>query len=79
MSDTTPNETAPAVSTRYTVAKRVVSNSTAETLEGALLDLFTASAMVAVYEAMNDANRARFDSIPLDRLASFCLSKVSAR
>jgi hypothetical protein len=76
---TVPEAPEGAVSTRYAAAKRVVSTSTAATLEGVLLDLFTASAMVAVYEAMDDANRARFDSIPLERLAAFCLSKVSAR
>lgn len=64
-------------STRYAAAQRIVTNSTAEKVEGYLLDTFTASALVAVYEAMNDENRARFDSIALPKLASFCLSKVS--
>lgn len=61
------------VSTRYTAAKTAVENKTWQMLEGALLDTFTASAMVAVYEAMNEDNRAKFDSVPLDKLASFCL------
>lgn len=65
------------MSARYAAAKRVVDNRTAETVEGVLLDLVTASALVAVYEAMNETNRARFDSLQFDKLAPFCLSKVS--
>ena len=64
------------MSARYATAKTAVDTKTAQMLEGALLDTFTASAMIAVYEAMNDSNRARFDTVPLDKLASFCLSKV---
>lgn len=65
------------MSARYAVAKRITERSNAEMLEGVLLDLWTAGAMVAVYEAMNDANRAKFDAIPLDKLAGFCLSRVT--
>jgi hypothetical protein len=64
------------VSTRYTTAKAVVTARTMGTLEGVLLDTFTASAMVAVYEALGEEQRAKFDSIPLENLAAFCLSKV---
>lgn len=64
------------MSTRYKTAKTAVDTKTAQMLEGVLLDTFTASAMVAVYEAMNEDNRAKFDSVPLDKLASFCLQQV---
>ncbi|MEV5068903.1 hypothetical protein MRBLMI12_000459 [Microbacterium sp. LMI12-1-1.1] len=67
-----------AISTRYAAAKRIVRTATAEKVEGVLLDTFTASVVVAVFEAMNDTNRARFDSLPLVKLVDFCLSKASA-
>ena len=61
-----------AVSQRYAVAKRVVTGGQFENLEGQLLDLQTANVMVIVYEALSDANKAKFDSIPLMRLVEFC-------
>lgn len=65
------------MSARYAAAQRVVANSQFEVVEDYVLDLFTASAMVAVYEALGEDARAKFDQVPLPRLASFCLSKVS--
>ena len=57
-----------ALSTRYQTAKTVVDTRTAGTLEGQLLDTFTASAIVAAYEGLTDRNRERFDRIPLETL-----------
>ena len=65
------------MSARYAAARRITESRQAGRVEGVLVDTFTASALVAVYEAMNETNRARFDSLPLERLAAFCLSKVS--
>lgn len=67
-----------ANSSRYAAAKRIVDNSQYEEVEGVLLDAFTASALVAVYEALAPAGQAKFDDMPLQRLAAFCLSKVRA-
>lgn len=65
-------------STRYAAARRVVANSQHEEVEGYLLDLFTASAMVAVYEALKPAAQAQFDTVtPFPRLAAFCLKQVT--
>lgn len=61
-----------AVSQRYVIAKRVVTNSQYEMLEGTLLDLQTANVMVLVYEAIKPENQAKFDRIPLMRLVEFC-------
>lgn len=66
------------MSARYEAAKRIVANSQHEEVEGMILDLFTASALVAVYEAMNETNQARFDTVAFGPLANFCLQKVSA-
>lgn len=65
------------MSARYDVAKRIVANSQHEEVDGVILDLFTASAMVLVYEALSPSAQALFDEIPIERLAAFCLSKVS--
>lgn len=42
-----------------------------------ILDAFTASAIAAVYKALNEANRAKFDRIPLERLLDFTWKHVA--
>lgn len=66
-----------AVSQRYEIAKRVVANRAFGNLEGAVLDLQSANAIVLVYEALSDTNKAKFDSIPLSRLIPFIWKAVS--
>ena len=61
------------MSRRYEFARAVMDNRQHGKLEGAFLDLWTASAMVAVFDALGPAQRARFDSMPLDLLVRFCL------
>jgi hypothetical protein len=36
---------------------------------GTLLDSFSASAIVAVYNGLNEVNRAKFASLPLEKMA----------
>ena len=67
-----------AVSQRYVIAKRVVENKQYEFVEGTLLDLFTASAMVAVFEAIKPDNQAKFDKIALAKLVDFCFRSTSS-
>lgn len=67
-------------SQRYDIAKKVVETKTAGELPGGiLLDLFTASALVQVYEALSPENQAKFDEIPLDKLVAFVFSHVSVK
>ena len=65
------------MSTRYEVCKRIVENHTAEKVEGILVDAFTASALVAIYEALSPENQERFDTPPLPRLAELAWKSVS--
>lgn len=58
------------MSARYATAQAVVASQSAGKLEGALLDTFTASALVRLYEALSPKNQARFDTIPLHKLVS---------
>jgi len=41
-----------------------------------MLDIFTASAIVAVYDVLNDIGRAKLQNLPLKVLAAFCLRHV---
>jgi len=62
---------------RIEALRRIVSDSQHATVEGVLVDLFTASAMVQVFDALSPANQAKFDSVPLVTLAVFAMKKVS--
>lgn len=70
-------------------ARWIVENNTHETLDpdtglitapnrGVLLDLFSASLMVQVHDALNETNRARFAAMPVAKAHAFAL-KLSAR
>lgn len=37
-------------------------------IDGCMVDLFTASAIVAVYDALNETNRAKYAALPIDRM-----------
>lgn len=68
------------MSNRYAMARTVVETQTflkAPAFEGQMLDMFTASALVQVYEALAPANQAKFDSIPLPKLLDFVWARVS--
>jgi hypothetical protein len=41
------------------------------------LDLFTASAIVKVHEAVNESNRAKLEKLPITTLARICFQMVS--
>ena len=62
-------------------ARAVVETRTAreiDTSEGRiLLDLFTASAVVAVYDALSPANQASAVTLPLTKFANFAFKRVS--
>lgn len=46
-------------------------------IDGTMIDLFTASTVVQVYDALNEANRAKFAALPAGRMAlvAFKLTK----
>lgn len=45
--------------------RKIVEEKTAEEIDGVLVDLFSASAAVNVYDKLNEANRAKMVSLPL--------------
>ena len=66
-------------------ARQVVETQTympGPALDGLLLDMFTASALVQVHDALNEANAAKFAAMPLEKAAPFAfrlIEKVSKR
>ena len=71
---------AEAKETPVEVARRIVQNKQHEKYKGMMLDTFTASAIVQVYDAVNDANKKKLDSLKLPKLVNIVwklLKKVS--
>tara|TARA_B100001559_G_C16426514_1_gene587675 strand:- start:94 stop:687 length:594 start_codon:yes stop_codon:yes gene_type:complete len=52
------------------IARRVVDNKGAEKVKGVMLDTFTASAIVQVYDKVNDSNKKKMESMDLPKLAA---------
>lgn len=50
--------------------RSIVANGQYEKINGHMVDLFTASAIVKVYDAVNDANKAKLQALPVARIAS---------
>ena len=62
------------------VARRIVQNGQYEKYKGMMLDTFTASAIIKVYDAVNDSNKKKLDSLKLPKLVNIVwklLKKVS--
>ena len=59
-----------AKETPVEVARRIVQNGQHEKYKGMMLDTFTASAIVKVYDAVNDSNKKKLDSLKLPKLVN---------
>lgn len=45
-------------------------------INGHMVDLFSASAIVKVYDAVNDANKAKFKALPVARMAAVAFKLI---
>ena len=64
------------------ILRGIVDNKQAEKLHGMMVDMFTASALVQVYDKVNDENQEKMKNMlktpqGLQRMADFALSKIS--
>lgn len=56
--------------------RAVVAEKQYRKVNGVMVDLFTASAIVAVYDALSAPNQAKLASLPIPRMAEICFSLV---
>ena len=49
--------------------RKIVSECQAAKVDGDLVDLFSAQAIIAVYDALNETNRAKFVALPVHKQA----------
>lgn len=50
--------------------RSIVANGQYEKINGHMVDLFTASAIVKVYDALNETDQTKFRALPVARMAS---------
>lgn len=62
--------------TRIDAMRKIVREHQAARVEGYLVDAFTASALVAVYDALSPKARRLFGKPPLPKLVEFCWKEV---
>ena len=60
---TTPDE-------RIAAIRRIVNEGQYAKVDGCMIDLFSAGAIVAVYDALNEVNRAKFAAMPAPKMAA---------
>jgi hypothetical protein len=53
---------------RIEAFRRIVRNHQYEKIDGTMIDGFTASVVVQVYDALNETNKAKFASMPAGRM-----------
>ena len=72
------------MSSEMATLRSIVDNKQAEKVHGMMVDMFTASAMVQVYDKVNDENQAKMREMlktqkGFQRMADFALSKISQK
>ena len=58
--------------------QEVVANKQAAEVNGVLVDLFTASAVVQVYDQVNDVNKAKMQDMSAEQLANVAYKLMGA-
>lgn len=66
----------PKLPTRIEALRKIVATNTRGRVDDRLIDLFTASAMVMVHDALKPENQAKFGELPLDMLIDFTWKNV---
>lgn len=67
------------VAARIDDLRKIVADKQYGMVEGMTMDIFTASHLIAVHDALSPENQAKFDSIPLPRLVDFAFKATGAR
>lgn len=62
---------------RIAAIRRIVEHHQYEKIDGLMVDGFTASAILQVYEAVNETNQAKLRKLPIPKMASVCLDLLN--
>jgi hypothetical protein len=61
---------------RIAAVRQIVERKQYAKIDGQAVDLFSASAIVAVYDALNESNREKFCSLPVGKMALIAFKLV---
>jgi hypothetical protein len=59
-----------------TQIQRIVDNHQFEKVNGIIVDGFSASAIVAVFNALSEENKEKAQSMPIEKFANFCFKQI---
>jgi hypothetical protein len=62
---------------RINAVRQIVTNSQYAKIDGIMLDLFSASAIIKVYDAINEANQIKYRSLPVYKMADIAFKLMS--
>jgi hypothetical protein len=66
--------TNPTPAERIDAVRQVVRDKTYARIDGCMADLFTCSAIINIYDALNDTNKAKLAALPFPRMGKVALS-----
>ena len=61
------------------VCRRIVEEKTARKIDGVLVDLFSARAIITVYDAVDEERKELLHKLDIIKLATVCMKCVSIR
>ena len=62
---------------RMAAIRRIVEQHQYEKIDGLMVDGFTASIILQVYDAINETNQVKLRNLPIRKIASVCLGLVT--
>lgn len=60
----------------HTVCERIIANHQYEKVDGQILDAVTANAILAVWKALSEKNRAKYDTFNVKLAAAFAWRQI---
>ncbi len=55
---------------RIAALRRIVAEKQYAKIDGMMVDLFSASSIIGVYDALNEVNQAKYRELPVNRMAT---------
>jgi hypothetical protein len=71
-----PEAVEPSGNPKEAMLRQIVAEKQAGEIEGMMVDLFTASAIVSVLDAINETNKEKLLELPVDRMADIAFKMM---
>lgn len=57
--------------------RRIIENYQYEKIDGVIVDAMTADAIITIYDAVNETNKAKFIALPIEKMAKVAWQLVN--